>query len=171
MFYYIANFLLFSIFGYFFETSIFTIFHLHNHSGFMYLLWTPFYGTGVIITILIYKFINKISLSKVKKNILLFIIYFFVFTLLEELGGIALEYLYGYYLWDYKVVPLHIGKYISVPTSLLWATFALLYLYVIKDITDKLVKKIFKKVTILLSIVFIIDLILTLLRLFSIKTM
>lgn len=171
MFYYITNFLLFSIFGYFFETSIFTLFHLHNHSGFMYLLWTPFYGTGVILTILIYKFINKTQFNKVKKNILLFIIFFFVFTLLEELGGISLEYLHGYYLWDYKVVPLHIGKYVSVPTSLLWATFALVYLYFIKDITDKLVKKIPKFVTILLSIVFIIDLILTLLRLLTIKTM
>ena len=171
MYYYINNFIFFSIIGFFFETGIFTLLHLHNQSGFMYGIWTPFYGTGVLLTILIYKLIDKIKINKLKKNILLFVIYFFLFTLLEELGGITLEYLHGYYLWDYKVIPLHLGKYVSIPTSLLWATFALLYLYKIKDITDQLIKKIPKWLTILLSTIFIIDLILTLVKLFTIKSL
>ncbi|MDE6292291.1 MAG: putative ABC transporter permease, partial [Bacilli bacterium] len=69
------------------------------------------------------------------------------------------------------VIPLHLGKYVSIPTSLLWATFALLYLYKIKDITDQLIKKIPKWLTILLSTIFIIDLILTLVKLFTIKSL
>lgn len=171
MYYYINNFIFFSILGFFFETGIFKLLHLHNQSGFMYGIWTPFYGTGVLLTIGIFKLIDKTKLSKLKKNILLFIIYFFVFSLLEESGGIILEYLHGYYLWDYKVVPLHLGKYISVPTSLLWSTFALTYLYIIKDITDQLIKKIPKWLTILLSIVFMIDFILTMIKLLTIKSL
>lgn len=171
MFYYLANFIFFSIIGFFFETGMFALLHLHNQSGFMYLYWTPFYGTGVLITILLYNLINKLNLSKLKKNILLFIIYFLAFSILEASGGYILEYLHGYYLWDYDIVPLHIGKYISVPTSLLWSTFALIYLYIIKDITDKLIKRIPKIITIILSIIFIIDLILTLIKLFTIKGM
>lgn len=137
----------------------------------MYGIWTPFYGTGVLLTIFIYKLIDKTKLTKLKKNILLFIIYFIIFTLLEEFGGIALEYLHGYYLWDYDIVPLHLGKYISVPTSLLWSTFALIYLYIIKDITDNLIKKIPKWLTITLSSLFIIDLVLTLVKLLTIKSL
>lgn len=171
MFYYLNNFLLFSIFGYFFETIIFALLHLHNHSGFMYLLWTPFYGTGVLLTILIYKLIIKFNFNKLKENILLFISFFFAFSILEASGGYILEYLHGYYLWDYSIIPLHIGKYISIPTSLLWATLAFLYLYFIKKYSDKLVKKIPKWLSYLLSLIFIIDLILTLIRLFTIKGM
>lgn len=137
----------------------------------MYGIWTPFYGTGVLLTIFIYKLIDKTKLTKLKKNILLFFIYFIIFTLLEELGGITLEYLHGYYLWDYDIVPLHLGKYISVPTSLLWSTFALIYLYIIKDITDNLIKKIPKWLTITLSSLFIIDLVLTLVKLLTIKSL
>lgn len=171
MYYYINNFIFFSILGFFFETGMFALLHLHNQSGFMYGIWTPFYGTGVLLTIFIYKLIDKTKLTKLKKNILLFIIYFIIFTLLEEFGGIALEYLHGYYLWDYDIVPLHLGKYISVPTSLLWSTFALIYLYIIKDITDNLIKKIPKWLTITLSSLFIIDLVLTLVKLLTIKSL
>lgn len=171
MFYYLNNFLLFSIFGFFFETIIFALLHLHNQSGFMYLLWTPFYGTGVLLTILIYKIINKLNITKIKKNILLFISYFFSFSLLEAGGGYLLEFLHGYYLWDYSIVPWHIGKYISIPTSLLWATMAFIYLYLIKKYSDKLVKIIPKWLSILLSLIFLVDLILTLIKLFTIKAM
>lgn len=169
--YYLNIFLFFSVLGYFFETAIFALLHLHNHSGFMYLLWTPFYGTGVIITILIHKLIEKFNLTKKKKYILLFIIYFITFTCLEELGGLCLEYLHGYYLWDYDIVPLHMGKYVSVPTSILWATFALIYLNFIKDYTDKIIKRVPKYITYFFTILFIVDLLATLIRLLDIKGM
>lgn len=114
---------------------------------------------------------NKLNLNKIKKNILLFISYFLTFSLLEASGGYILEFLHGYYLWDYSIVPLHIGKYISIPTSLLWATMAFVYLYLIKKYSDKLVKIIPKWLTIVLSLIFVVDFILTLIKLFNIKAM
>lgn len=160
MFYNLNNFFLFSIFGYFFETLLFKILNMHNQSGFMYLWWTPFYGTGVIIANLIYKYISK-RYNGIKKYIILAITLFISLTLLEFTGGVLLELLHGYSLWTYEKVPLHIGKYISVPTSILWVLMESLYLFIIKKYSDKLVSKIPKWITIVLSLVFISDFILT----------
>ena len=59
----------------------------------------------------------------------LFFCYFFVISILEYIGGTLLEKLYGYSFWNYLNVPLHIGKYISVFTSIGWSIMAFLYLY------------------------------------------
>ena len=171
MFYYINNFLLFSIFGFFFETVTFALLGMHNQSGFMYLWWTPFYGTGVLISIISYKYFSKHIKDKKLKNILLFTFLFFILSVLEFTGGVTLEYLHGYSLWNYEHIPLHIGKYISVGTSLIWATGAFIYLYLIKKHSDKLVSKIPKFITIIVSIIFISDFILTMIKLIRLKMM
>lgn len=169
MFYYINNFIFFSIFGFFFETLIFSILGMHNQSGFMYLWWTPFYGTGVIISIITYNYLKNIIKNKITLYILLFISLFFMLSLLELIGGHLLYYLHGYSLWNYQKIPLHIGKYISFPTSLAWSSFSTLYLRYIKKYTDTLEKHIPKFITIILSFIFIIDFILTIINLLLIK--
>lgn len=167
--YYVNNFLLFSIFGYIFETILFTVLKLHNESGFTYLPWTAFYGVGVVIVILSSKLFDKLNVDKKRKNILMFIYFFFVLSLLEFLGGFALEWLHGYSLWTYKIIPLHIGKYISIPTSLLWATFSLIYLNIIKKYSDKLISKIPYFLTIILSLLFFSDWLVTMIKLLKLK--
>lgn len=167
--YYLNNFILFSFLGFLLETFCFTILGIHNKSGFLYLPWTPFYGTGVIIIILLHDFISKLEIPKIKKHLILIISLFFILSFLEFTGGTILEYLHGYPLWTYNVVPLHIGKFISIPTSILWVIFSYIYLYFIKKLTDHIIKHIPKFVTIIFSLLFIIDFILTLIKLFSIK--
>lgn len=170
MFYYLNNFFLFSIFGYFLETLMFTILSMHNQSGFLHLIWTPFYGIGVIITILVNKFLESKKILKCKKVILLGILLFILLTILELVGGVLLELLYGYSLWTYEHIPLHITKYISIPTSLGWVTFSYLYLFVIKKYTDKLVSKIPKFITISLLIIFIVDNIITIIQVLKFRS-
>ena len=94
--YYLNNFFLFSIFGFFFETLIFYIFNIHKYSGFLYLWWTPFYGSGVLITILLYNYLSTKISDKKRRLITLFILNFFILSLLEFGGGLFLEKLYGY---------------------------------------------------------------------------
>lgn len=171
MFYYLNNFLLFSIFGFFLESITFAILGMHNQSGFMYLWWTPFYGAGVLISILSYKLFSKYFKNKTKKNILLFIFLFFALSLLEYLGGVSLEYSHGYNLWTYVHIPLHIGRYISVGTSLVWVIGAFIYLYLIKKYSDKLISKIPKFITVIISIIFLSDFILTMIKLIKLKMM
>ena len=171
MFYYINNFLLFSIFGFFFETITYAILGIHNQSGFMYLWWTPFYGIGVLIAILSYKCFSKYINNKKLKNVYLFIYFLIVLSLLEYTGGITTEWLHGYSLWNYEHIPLHLGKYISIGTSLLWVASTFIYLYFIKKHSDKLVSKIPKFITVILTIIFILDFILTMIKLFRLKMM
>ncbi len=163
------KFYLFSIIGFIFETLLFFILGIHNKSGFLYFWWTPFYGTGVLVIEGIYSLMLKKVDNTTKRNILLFVIYFIVLSLLEFIGGFLLEAIHGYRLWSYEMVPLHIGKFISVPTSLVWTIFAFLYLYFIKECADKLIKKIPKGITVILSILFILDLYFTLRKLFIIQ--
>ncbi len=164
MFYYLNNFFLFSIFGFFLETLMFSILGMHNQSGFLHLFWTPFYGTGVIITILLSNFVKRKKISKHLQVLILIIALFLVLSILELIGGLLLEGLFGYSLWSYKGIPLHIGKYISLPTSFGWVCFSFLYLLFIKKYTDKLVNKIPKFVSISLLIIFIADNIVTILQ-------
>lgn len=170
MFYYLNNFFAFSVFGFIFETLLFNIFNIHKYSGFLYLWWTPFYGSGVIIIILINNLVNKFNLSKTKKNIILFFSYFIILSLLEFVGGILLEKLFGYALWDYSFLPFNIGKHISIETSLVWTLFGFIYTYLIKKYSDKIINKIPKFITIILTLVFIIDNILTIYHLLDIRS-
>lgn len=169
--YYLNNFFLFSIFGFFFETLIFYIFNIHKYSGFLYLWWTPFYGSGVLITILLYNYLSTKISDKKRRLITLFILNFFILSLLEFGGGLFLEKLYGYPLWDYTPLPLNVGKHISVGTSLLWSVFSVLYILFIKEHSDKIVSKIPRAITIIVTIIFILDNILTISKLISIKEM
>jgi len=57
--YYLNNFFLYSLLGYLFETIIFFFFNKWKRSGFLFLWWTPFYGIGITITLLIYKLVSK----------------------------------------------------------------------------------------------------------------
>lgn len=169
MFYYLNNFFIFSIFGYFFESIIFLVLKMHNESGFLHLIWTPFYGIGVVITILLCSVVENLKLSKIKKVILLGILLFSILTFLEYVGGVLLTFLYGYSLWTYEHIPLHVNKYISIPTSTGWMCFSFLYIFLIKKYSDKLVKKIPKFITISLTLIFVIDNIITILQILKFR--
>ena len=65
--YYINNFLFFSIFGHILESTVYLILNNNGYSGILYGPWTPVYGFGIILIILIYKFINKTKFNNIKK--------------------------------------------------------------------------------------------------------
>lgn len=163
--YYANNFLAFSIFGHTFETVIYKILNVTNKSGFMYLFWTPFYGTGVLIDIIIYKYLSKRIKNKKKRIIVLFISLFIILSLLEYIGGLLLLKLFNKVMWSYTNIPFHIGKYVSIPSTLLWVLMSFLYLFVIKKYTDMLISKINPSITIVLSLIFVIDLIISIINL------
>lgn len=159
--YYANNFLTFSIFGHTFETFIYKLLKVSNKSGFMKLFWTPFYGCGVLLDIIIYDYLKKKIKDKKKRIIILSISLFIILSLLEYIGGILLLKLFNKVMWSYTNIPFHIGKYVSLPSSLLWVLMSLLYLFVIRKYTDKLISKIHPSITIVLSIIFAIDLIIS----------
>lgn len=159
--YYINNFLLFSIFGHLLESIIYLFLNNNEYSGILYGPWTPVYGFGIILIIIIYNLIKKTKLTGIKKAISIFLISMILLTIIEFIGGISIEYFFHKKLWSYKDLKFHIGRYIALEISIIWGLCSILYIYLIKPITDKIIKRIPYYITICISVFFVIDLIVT----------
>lgn len=155
--YYINYFFIFSILGYFIETLIYTA----KDSGILFLWWTPVYGIGVIIIILINKLLDKFKLSKIKKAIFSFLSCAVILSITEAIGGYLLKWIFGKELWNYSTHKFNIGKYTSLEMSLVWGIGGLFFIYILKPLVDKIISKIPKYLTYILILLFIIDIIIT----------
>lgn len=164
--YYLNNFFLFSILGHIIETIIYA-FH-KGESGILFGPWTPIYGIGVLIIIVCYQFLIKDRIeNKWLKNIAIFLIGFLLLSFIEWLGGILIESIFGIVFWTYKDLKFNIGHYIALEMAIIWGIASLILVHYILPFTDKITKKIPRFITWLLTILFIIDNIVTLI--FKIK--
>lgn len=157
--YYVNYFFIFSILGHFIET----FFYSNGESGILISYWTPIYGIGVIIILLINKFIEKLKVNKFIKIILLFFICSIGLAVIEFIGGYLIKWIFHTELWDYSNHKLNIGKYTSIEMSLIWGMSGILVIYFLKPLIDKIVYKIPKILSCMLITLFVIDLFLTLL--------
>lgn len=153
--YYINNFILYSLFGHLLEVMI------NKSSGFLYCPWTPVYGLGVLIIISIHKIIKKRHYNKRTEVLITFIISSIILSLIELLGGYLLQFLFHKTFWNYSEFLLNIGKFIAIEISIIWGILAIIYIYLLKPLSDKLTKKIPNYITIICSVLFILDLIIT----------
>ena len=156
--YYLNNFFFFSIIGFIMETIINLSLNQSLDSGFLKLPYTPIYGLGILIIIIINKLLDKYHLNKHIKLIITFLLNTTILTLIEYIGGITLKAVLHKSFWDYCGLPLSIGKYISLEISLLWGLLSLIYLYLVKKHIDKFVNKIPKFITYINIILISIDL-------------
>lgn len=163
--YYLNYFFLYSIIGYLFETIFLFLIHNGGNSGYLYGPWTPVYGIGIILIILISNFVFKnIKKNKIIQSIIIFLWVSLALTIIEWIGGITIEYLFHVTFWNYSKFKLAMGKYVAIEISLVWGVLALAFIYLFKDISDKLVNKIPKWLTYTLAILFIIDNIFSILK-------
>lgn len=168
MFYYLNYFFVFSILGHLIETILFEAFNWNLESGFLYGYWTPVYGIGTVLILLISKNIfDRVKLNKFFEIIIFLIVITSVLTLTEFIGGNLLEFLFKREFWNYSDHKYHFGKYIALDISVIWMICSLILLYLIKPWMDKLINKIPRIVTYIFIVLFIIDLIFTLI--FKIK--
>ena len=155
-------FFVYSIIGFIIEGLYTLIVSGHFSSGILYGPWTPVYGFGAILTIVISKKIFKnMHKSRFIETIVTFIVLTVTLTFIEWLGGILIENLFHETLWNYKDYKYNIGKYIALEMSLVWGIVSIFIIYFVKPIIDKLEKKIPKFITIIFATLFIIDLITT----------
>ena len=161
--YYIFNvFLFYSIFGNIFERCAMYFIDRSYVSGFMGSIFTPIYGIAILIVLLIH---NKIKVkNNILKLILEFFIYFIVLSVLEFIGGVMIENVFNKIFWNYDKFKYNLGIYVSLEISLIWASLSMLILYFVHPIFIKLEKRIPKFVTILVSFIFIINLIMSLVK-------
>ena len=160
--YFFNCFFIYSILGFLLESTFNLISIKSFESGILYGPWTPIYGIGAIITIIISNQIfKKMHKSRVTETIVTFLVLTVTLTSIEWLGGILIEKLFNITMWNYKNFTFNIGKYITLEMALAWGIISILVIYFIKPIIDKIEKKIPKSLTIILIILFLADLIIT----------
>lgn len=157
--YYINYFFIFSILGHLLET----VFVPNFTSGILYGWWTPVYGFGVVLILLIGKLISRINLEKklILKILITYLISMIILSLIELLGGYLIKIIFNQELWNYQKHKFNIGPYISLEMANMWGIASILVLYILKPIIDKLEKFIPKTITYILIILFTSDIILT----------
>ena len=84
-----------------------------------------------------------------------------ILSLMEFIGGVLLKLIFNKTLWNYSNYKYNIGKYMSLEIGLIWGISSVILIYLLKKPTDKIVKKIPKVITWILIILFIIDVIFT----------
>ena len=158
MYYYLNNFLFFAILGFIYENILQLILTGEFTSNPFYGPWMPIYGFGVIIMIFLTRLVfNRVKLNRPLKIIILFLTVTILLTILELAGGYLTEFIFHKSFWDYTDMKYNFGKYISLEVSLVWGTACLIFLYVVKPLTDKFIEKIPKFISIILLILIITD--------------
>lgn len=159
--YYVNAFFIYSIIGFIFEVVVSLLKKVKIGSGILYGPWTPIYGIGAVLVIIIYKFLTKyLHFNKIIEVIIFLITITIILTILEYLGGVIIEKIFKVTFWDYSKFKYHIGKYIALEISLVWAIGALIIVYIINPLVDKLIPIISSYITIILSGLMIADYIL-----------
>lgn len=153
---YLNIFFFYSIVGYLLES-----FFLKDYiSGLLYLPWTPIYGLGILIAIYIYNQIKK-RFSLIIELILHFILCAIILSVIEFIGGSLIELLFHKIYWNYDPLKYNFGKYISLESAFIWGIGSTLIVYLINPLIKKILIKIPKIWTKLLTVIFIIDIIIT----------
>ncbi len=161
--YYIKIFLLYSLIGFVYESTLFKIKHSGKYSGIFYGPITAVYGIGVLaIEILNKYFFKRIKTNKYLKYVIEYIVLVVVLTLIEYIGGNVLKIVFDIDMWNYTKQDMHIGKYICIEYALLWGIAGMIYLYIFKKYTDKILEIFSKKTVITCFIIFIFDMLLVL---------
>ena len=162
--YYVNIFFIFSFIGFLFE-NVLNIFTNDNfNSGVLYGPWTFIYGIGVLLMVIVYKFLQQYHLKKWKEVVLFYIIITVVMTLVEFSGGMLIETIFHRTYWDYTNMRFNYGKYICLEVSLAWGLLATFITYLVLPFINKIEKKIPWFVSVGLIILFIVDIIFTLIN-------
>lgn len=163
--YYLNYFFMYSLIGYLLETGLYLILDKSGNSGYLMGPWTPVYGIGIVLIILMYNFIDKhIKKNKFIKLLVLFFVSAIILSIIEWCGGILIEKVFHYTCWNYSNLKFHIGKYVALELAVVWGLLAIFFILFLKRISDYIIKRIPKYITYTLVILFIIDNILTIVK-------
>ena len=156
---FISLFFMYSILGYTLESLFALITNPEFNSGMFRGPWTPLYGIAIIIIYFVNKKLKKLNLKKCQEIILFFIIITTILTILEFISGNLIYFLLDKTYWDYTDFKFNLGKFITLEISLIWGVGATLINYLLLNKSLKIAKKIPKITTVLLSLLFIGDII------------
>ena len=160
--YYLNCFFIYSFIGFIYENIIEFVRGKKPGSGMLYGPFTPIYGIGALLILVISKFIfNILNLNKVLEVIIIVLSLTIILTVLEWIVGILIEKIFHVTFWNYSNFKFHIGKYVALEVSFIWALGSLLVIYVLQPLINKFIFSIPSYVTYILIIIFTIDLVVT----------
>lgn len=160
--YYLNCFFIYSFIGFIYENIIEFVRGKKTGSGMLYGPFTPIYGIGALLILVISKFIfNILNLNKVLEVIIIVLSLTIILTVLEWIGGILIEKIFHVTFWNYSNFKFHIGKYVALEVSFIWALGSLLVIYVLQPLINKFIFSIPSYVTYILIIILTIDLVVT----------
>ncbi len=155
-------FLVYSILGFVFETILSEFRSGVFNSGILFGPWTPVYGIGVIVIVLIHKWLDKHLENKVLRGLLLFFLSAIILSILEWCGGMLIEIIFNKVYWSYENMRYNFGHYISLEVAAIWGIMSIVLIYLIRPLLDKIIKHIPKWLTYVLIGLCGIDLLVTL---------
>lgn len=159
--YYLKSLLLYSLFGFCLESTVYKISLSKRHSGICYGPFTYVYGFGVLSLILLKKYcLDKLKVNKYVKVIITFILCALVLTLIEWIGGNVLNMVFDIDMWNYTKKAYNFGKYICLELAFIWGLFGTIYIYYIKNFVDKIIAIIPDNFAIAVTVINILDIIL-----------
>ncbi len=158
--YFINCFLIYSFLGFLLENIICLLKKEKMGSGILYGPWTPIYGIGCVLILLVYRFLIKIlELHKWLEVLIFLLVIMFILTFLEWIGGVIIEKVFHTTFWDYSQFKFSIGKYVALEISLSWTLGSLFVIYIIQPFIDKYIFLIPNFLTFLLLFLMLIDII------------
>jgi len=156
--YYINVFFIYSFLGYLYEVIVNLLEHHKISSGILYGPWTPIYGVGGVIILLISRRLFKIlKLNKFLEVLITLIVIAIVLTTLEYVGGNLIEKIFHITFWDYRRFKFNIGKYICLEVTGIWVVGSLVIIYLIQPIIDKFINSVPRYFTYSLILLMFID--------------
>ena len=162
--YYVNVFFVFSFIGFLFENALNLLVNDNFNSGILYGPWTFIYGIGVLLIVLLNKFLKQYHLKKWKEVLLFYVGITILMTLVEFSGGMLIETIFHRTYWDYTNMNFNYGKYICLEVSLLWGVFATIINYLVLPWISNFIKKIPSWVSLIFAFLFILDIVFTVLN-------
>lgn len=137
--------------------------------GFLHGPFCPMYGFASVIIILLSSHIGKSYTT-------LFVVCFFGASIIEYFTGYILEKLFNAKWWDYSGMPLNLKGRICILYSIIWGLVGIFVIKVLQPIGNKLVTKLLPInaayiLSYILIVYFLLDLIITLIKLFELKNL
>ena len=158
MYYYINNFIIYAILGFIYE-NILNLITAHQFLDNPLIgPYLPIYGFGVCFMIFLTRLVfNRFKIPRWAKIICLFFLTLIILTVVEQIGGILTETVFHKSFWNYTNFKFNSGKYISLEVSLIWGGACLLFVYLLRPLTDKITKKMPKWLSYLLLGIILVD--------------
>ena len=163
--YCINIFFIYSFLGFLFESALMMISGNHFfNSGVLYGPCTFIYGIAIFLIMILNKLLKSKKIPKWLEIVLFYIGACIIMTLIEFTGGMLIEKIFHIVYWDYTNMAHNYGNYICLEISLFWGLFATLVNYLLTPLINKLEKKIPWYMTCIFIILFIIDIIATIIN-------